>query len=77
MSIDLTPWKTYATGSLIIVHQVLKAFGIDVPEAETSALVDGVLAVLTIVFRLTGYFDAKKAVQVALYTPVPTDEPKP
>jgi len=71
---DLTPWKTYAVGALIILHQVFKMLGYDIPEAETSALVDGLLGVAAIGFRLKGYFDAKKAVAVALNTPVPDNK---
>ena len=74
---DLTPWKTYATGALIVIHQLLKANGYDVPEADTSAFIDGLLAVAAIGFRIMGHLKAKAAVQEALMTPVPTDTPKP
>lgn len=68
---DLTPWRTYLAAAAIIVHQGLKFFGIDFPEAELSELVDAALATAAIVFRLLGHLKAKEAVTVASYTGPP------
>lgn len=73
---NLTPWKTYLAGGVIILHQALKYAGIDVPEAEMSELIDAALGVAAIVFRLMGHFKTKAAVQEALMTPVPDTSPK-
>ena len=71
MTPQLTAWKTYLAGGAIIVHQLLKFAGIDVPSEEFSELIDASLGVAAMVFRLMGHFKAKEAVEKALYTPVP------
>jgi hypothetical protein len=71
MEHPLTAWKTYLAGGAIILHQALKFAGIDVPSESFSELIDGALAVAAMIFRLMGHIQAQRAVQTALYTPVP------
>lgn len=65
-------WKTYLMGVSVIIHQVLKLVGVDVPDELMSASIDGILGIAAIYFRWRGVVTAKAAVENALYTPVPT-----
>lgn len=44
--------KTYLAASGIVLHQVMKLSGVDIPEADASTAVDVVLAILAFVFRM-------------------------
>lgn len=44
-------YRTYIAAGLIVVHQILQVFGIDVPQENLSVTIDTVLAILAIFFR--------------------------
>lgn len=70
---NLTGFRTYLVSAGIIVHQGLKLAGIDVPDQLVSESVDGILAIAALYFRWAAAVKAKKDVEVALNTPVPTE----
>lgn len=43
--------RTYLMGFAIAAHQILKTFGIDIPDEQFSVIIDGVLAVGAIYYR--------------------------
>ena len=48
----LQGFRTYISVILIVLHQVLKLIGVDVPEESLSIAIDVVLAIAAGVFRL-------------------------
>jgi uncharacterized membrane protein len=48
----LQGFRTYITVILLVLHQVLKFIGVDIPEQNLSIAVDVVLAILAGIFRL-------------------------
>jgi len=48
----LQGFRTYISVILIILHQVLKLMGVDVPEESLSVAIDVILAIAAGVFRL-------------------------
>lgn len=48
----LTGYRTYISIILLVLHQVMKIAGVDVPEENLSIAVDVVLAIAAGVFRL-------------------------
>jgi hypothetical protein len=72
----LTGMRTYLMGIGIIIHQILIHFGYDVSNEMVSESIDAILAAGAIVFRWMAAVGSKKAVNDALYTPVPPG-PKP
>ena len=44
--------RTYLMGAALILHQLLKATGIDIPQESVSLLLDGILSVGVILFRV-------------------------
>lgn len=47
----MTGYRTYISVGLIVLHQILKATGTDIPEESLSIAVDVILAVAAGVFR--------------------------
>lgn len=47
----LAGFRTYISVILIVLHQVLKILGIDIPEENLSIAVDVILAIAAGVFR--------------------------
>lgn len=45
-------YRTYISVILIVLHQVLKILGVDLPEENLSIAVDVILAIAAGVFRL-------------------------
>ena len=45
-------FRTYISVILIILHQVLKLIGVDVPEESLSIAIDVILAIAAGIFRL-------------------------
>lgn len=48
----LQGFRTYISVILIVLHQILKLLGVDIPSENLSVAVDVILAVLAGVFRL-------------------------
>jgi hypothetical protein len=74
---NLEGLRTYLMGGGVILHQGLKLIGIDVENDLISNSIDAILGIGAIFFRWQAALTAKKAVQEALYTPVPSSLPKP
>jgi len=70
---NLEGFRTYLLSGGIIVHQGLKLAGFDVDEALISNTIDAVLGLGAIFYRWKAALKAKKDVEVALNTPVPTN----
>lgn len=65
-------FRTYLVSAGIILHQVLMFAGIDVDNKLISESIDAILALSVIGFRWLAAVKAKKDIEVALHTPVPT-----
>lgn len=48
---SLEGWRTYLMGIGIAVHQILKTFGVDIPDEQVSVIIDGILAIGAIYYR--------------------------
>ena len=65
-------FRTYLVSAGIILHQVLMFAGIDVQSQLISESIDAILALSAIGFRWLAAVKAKKDIDVALHTLVPT-----
>jgi len=71
-NVKLNKNRTYVMGLSIIVHQMLNEFGLkEITGEQVSVLIDLLLGAGTIFFRWLADKNSKKAIEAALYTPVP------
>lgn len=56
--------RTYLMGIALMLHQILKVAGIDIPQENLSLLLDGILSVGVILFRALANKENKRVMKI-------------